>query len=354
LTCVSTIDSGSSAHLLIVDCRSRKEDEMPKEDASRFTVHHATVRGTDIAYVREGIGGFPIVLVHGWPSTKRTFWRNIQPLADAGFEVIVPDARGYGDSAVPDTQVAYADMPSVGRDIHALVNGFGHRSCVLVGFDFGAGVVQDCSRRHQGFVVRQVILNGITPMLTERYHAAGIPGTQLEDIEELSDHFRRQGPEADELATELNSPQKRVDYIKGFYTGRAWKTGGPIIRLAPEGSFDDDAATFHAEPFADAAHFRAAMGFYEAVASPELASEPTLLTEPDNTETMVLLGPEDGILRRYFTRRMEVAYGDRCVGPFLIEGAGHFAHWERADIVNKAIVCFCRDLLKSRRCSDTH
>lgn len=322
---------------------------MPKEEASQFRVHHANVRGIDIAYIREGVGGFPIVLVHGWPTTKRTYWRNIRPLADAGFEVIVPDARGYGDSAVPATRPEYADMPSVGRDIHTLVRSLGHKSCVLVGFDWGAGVVQDCSRRHHGFVVRQVILNGITPMLTERYHAAGIPGTQLEDIEEISDHFQRLGPGADELAAELNSSQKRIAYIKSFYTGRAWKIGGPIIRLAPEGSFDDDAANFHAEPFGDAAHFRASMGFYEAVANPELSSEPTLLTEPDGTETMVLLGPEDGILRRHFTHRMEVAYSEKCVGPFLIEGAGHFPHWERADVVNKAIVSFCRDLLKARR-----
>ena len=44
-----------------------------------------------------------MLLVHGWPETKRIWWRNIEPLAAAGFEVIVPDLRGFGDSDVgPD------------------------------------------------------------------------------------------------------------------------------------------------------------------------------------------------------------------------------------------------------------
>ena len=69
-----------------------------------FAVERATVRdGVDIAYVREGAGGYPLLLLHGWPETKRIWWRNIEPLAAAGFEVIVPDLRGFGDSGLaPD------------------------------------------------------------------------------------------------------------------------------------------------------------------------------------------------------------------------------------------------------------
>ena len=57
----------------------------------------------DIAYVRAGEDGFPLLLLHGWPETKRIWWRNIAPLAEAGFDVIAPDLRGFGDSGVaPD------------------------------------------------------------------------------------------------------------------------------------------------------------------------------------------------------------------------------------------------------------
>ena len=75
--------------------------------------------GLEIAYVREGEGGYPLLLLHGWPETKRIWWRNIEPLAAAGFEVIVPDLRGFGDSGLaPD---GFYDPATHARDLHALV-----------------------------------------------------------------------------------------------------------------------------------------------------------------------------------------------------------------------------------------
>ena len=45
----------------------------------------------------------PLLLVHGYPETKRIWWRNIAALAGAGFEVIAPDLRGFGESGpAPD------------------------------------------------------------------------------------------------------------------------------------------------------------------------------------------------------------------------------------------------------------
>ena len=59
-------------------------------------LERARVRGLlDLAYWREGRGGVPLLLVHGWPETKRIWQRNVAPLAAAGFEVIVPDLRGF-------------------------------------------------------------------------------------------------------------------------------------------------------------------------------------------------------------------------------------------------------------------
>jgi alpha-beta hydrolase superfamily lysophospholipase len=71
--------------------------ETPPPDA--FHVRRSVVRdGVALAYLREGDGGFPLLLLHGYPETKRIWWRNLRPLAAAGFEVIAPDFRGQGDS----------------------------------------------------------------------------------------------------------------------------------------------------------------------------------------------------------------------------------------------------------------
>ena len=65
------------------------------------------------------MGGVPLLLVHGWPETKRIYWKVIAPLADAGFDVIVPDLRGFGDS---DVATGFHDVPAHSRDLYALVH----------------------------------------------------------------------------------------------------------------------------------------------------------------------------------------------------------------------------------------
>ena len=129
----------------------------PHIDPNRFTVHTASPRGFGQAYVREGAGGVPLVCVHGWPESKRVFWKVIEPLAAAGFEVIVPDLRGFGDSDVgPD---GFHDVASHSRDLYALVHDtLGHERVVLVGGDLGGPVVQDLALRHPEWVDRMVLL----------------------------------------------------------------------------------------------------------------------------------------------------------------------------------------------------
>jgi pimeloyl-ACP methyl ester carboxylesterase len=56
------------------------------------------VRGGTLAFWRMGHGGVPLLLVHGWPSTRRIWARNVADLAARGFDVIAPDLRGFGDS----------------------------------------------------------------------------------------------------------------------------------------------------------------------------------------------------------------------------------------------------------------
>src|SRR5262249_40515159 len=70
-------------------------------DPNLYETHYVEVRnGVTIAYARAGHGGTPLLLLHGYPETKRIWWRNIGPLAEMGFDVIAPDFRGHGDSSL--------------------------------------------------------------------------------------------------------------------------------------------------------------------------------------------------------------------------------------------------------------
>jgi pimeloyl-ACP methyl ester carboxylesterase len=96
------------------------------------------VDGVGIEYEVSGEGR-PVVLLHGFPDSGR-LWRNQVPaLAQAGFQVIVPDMRGYGHSDKPGDVAAYSMALLVG-DVLAVLGDVGAQRAHVVGHDWGAGV----------------------------------------------------------------------------------------------------------------------------------------------------------------------------------------------------------------------
>lgn len=305
--------------------------EPPTADA--FAVERAEVRGIELAFVRAGTGGYPLLLVHGWPETKRIWWRNIEPLAAAGFEVIVPDLRGFGDSGL-DPEGFY-DVAAHSRDMRALVGDvLGHERCAAAGGDLGGAVIQDLGLRFEGFVERQALFNCVMPLLPKEYEAAGIETAPSLDMRMAADYFRRQGREPDALAAELDTPGKRLRYVAEFYGHRFWATPGAFNRADAE---------FMAEPFTDPDKLYAGWGNYGSALGARPASEPPRLFERSAVPTLSLYGPDDHVIWRRFPEMCEVAFTE-LIGPFVVEHAGHFLQWERAQLLNKSIQYFLADL----------
>ena len=116
----------------------------------------------EIAFVREGVGGYPLLLVHGYPETKRIWWRNIRPLVQAGYEVIVPDLRGYGDSDLSQDD-AY-DLVLYSRDLKTLVHDvLGHPRCGAIAGDVGGVVICDMANRFPDLIERMIFFNTVPP-----------------------------------------------------------------------------------------------------------------------------------------------------------------------------------------------
>ncbi len=306
----------------------------PDLDPDRFARHHFDGRGFSLAYVRERPGGVPLLCVHGWPETKRVWWRVIEPLADAGFEVVVPDLRGFGDSDVaPD---GFHDVPSHSRDLHALVDHLGHERVVLCGGDLGGPVIQDFALRFPDRVERMVLFNSPLPYLRDE-----MAGMDTRPRAGAADYFVRQGTDPDGLAAELATPEQRRAYIATFYTSRFWAHPGAFTTPPlPGGPVVD----FHTEPFADAAKLRASFGGYESTFSEAARSEPQLLARNPDVETLVLFGTSDHVLYPEFDRMAAVVFPDH-VGPFLLRDCGHFVPWEAPHALVSATRAFCRDLL---------
>jgi pimeloyl-ACP methyl ester carboxylesterase len=289
--------------------------------------------GVELAYWRAGAGGSPLLLVHGWPETKRIWARNVAPLAAAGFEVIVPDLRGFGESGLaPD---GFYDLAAHARDLHALVHDvLGHDRCAASGGDLGGGVVQDLGLRFEGFVVRQVIFNSVLPLLGAAYEEAGIPSAPSLEVRMAADYFVRQSRDADGLAAELDTEERRRRYVAEFYGHRFW---------AAPGAFTTEDVEFMTEPFGDAERLRASWGNYESATGTRPLSEPPRFFERNPIETVVLYGPEDHVIWRTFPEMCEVVF-ERVVGPYVVPRAGHFLQWERAELLNATLTAFLRDL----------
>ncbi|MGE4425550.1 MAG: alpha/beta fold hydrolase [Solirubrobacteraceae bacterium] len=293
----------------------------------RFAVHrHRTPSGGELAYLRENPGGVPLLLVHGWPETKRIWWRNIAPLAAAGFEVIVPDLRGFGDSS--EATDGFYDPAANAVDIHDLVRGaLGHERCFAAGGDFGGVVVQELGLRFGGFLAAQCLFNTILPHLREEYERAGItPGTPPRS-RMAADYFRRQGTDADALIAELATRQQRRRYVGEMYGHRFWATAG---------AFTVEAIDFMTEPFGDADRLRASFGLYEAAMGTRPVADAPAFGVRSDVPTVALHGPDDHVIWPDFPERCEVAFSN-LAGPYVVPRAGHFLQWERAHLLNQTL-----------------
>jgi len=305
----------------------------PPRDA--FAIHHAEVAGgLNLAYLREGVGGYPLLLCHGYPETKRIWWRNVQPLAEAGYEVIVPDLRGYGDSDLSENDEY--DIVYYARDLYALVHEvLGHERCGLIGGDVGGPVMCDIANRYPGFVDRMIIFNSVAPMIPDRedwYTERGLSMIPLENGP-TGDYRIRQGRDWKELMNELDTVARRRRYVRDFYEHRL---------LASQGSFEEDDFDFMVEPFEDLRRLAAAWAPYQLEYDRPMSEAP-LLFQPVEAPTLVLYGPDDQVAPRDFPERCEIAFPDR-VGPLVVPRCGHFLQWERADVLNQAAKFFFADL----------
>jgi pimeloyl-ACP methyl ester carboxylesterase len=105
--------------------------------------HFAETNGIRMHYVEQGAG--PLVLLcHGFPESWYSWRHQIPALAAAGFRVVAPDQRGYGQTDQPMAIEAYDALQLTG-DLVMLVRALGEESAVLVGHDWGSMIAGYCA-----------------------------------------------------------------------------------------------------------------------------------------------------------------------------------------------------------------
>jgi haloacetate dehalogenase len=125
-----------------------------------FDVHRVQLPDLTINYASAGTGP-PILLLHGHPQTH-VVWRKVAPrLVEAGYQVIAPDLRGYGDSDKPESDPSHLPYSKrvMAADQIALMKHLGHETFSVVGHDRGGRVVHRLALDFPDAVERLVVLD---------------------------------------------------------------------------------------------------------------------------------------------------------------------------------------------------
>jgi pimeloyl-ACP methyl ester carboxylesterase len=141
----------------------------------RLTV--GTENGNSIELHYEDYGaGKPVVLIHGWPLSGRSWERQVPALVGGGYRVITYDRRGFGDSSQP---WGGYDYNTFAADLDRLLQHLDLREATLVGFSMGGGeVVRYLGAYDSDRVAKAVLAAAVPPYL---YRSADNPAGALDD-----------------------------------------------------------------------------------------------------------------------------------------------------------------------------
>ena len=139
--------------------------------------------GVDIAYLDEGEGD-PVVLVHGFASTKEVNWLHpgwVSTLTRAGRRAIALDNRGHGASAKLYDPAAYHSAV-MAEDVRALIDHLGIPRADVMGYSMGARIAAFLALAHPDRV-RGVVLGGLGIRLVDW---VGLPESIADALEASS------------------------------------------------------------------------------------------------------------------------------------------------------------------------
>ncbi len=124
-------------------------------------------------FARVGGSGPPLVLLHGYPQTH-VEWHRVAPVLAQAHIVVLPDLRGYGWSAIPDSHNGEQYTKRLmAADIVVLMERLGHIRFGLVGHDRGARVAYRLALDHPGRVEKIASLDVVpTKFMWDSMNAA--------------------------------------------------------------------------------------------------------------------------------------------------------------------------------------
>lgn len=297
------------------------------------------IDGTPLHVIEAGSGP-AVLLTHGFPELGYSWRHQVPELVDAGYRVIVPDQRGYGQSGQPEAIDSY-DIEHLVGDLGAVLDQLGETSAHFVGHDWGAVVVWQAS------LLIADRLDSVTAMSVPFTPRPKHPPTNIWR-QRFGDeffyilYFQEPGVADADLGRDPALTMRSV--LAGMAAGpnpAVTKDSGYVERLiAPEtlpSWLSEAELAVYSDSFA-ASGFTGALNWYRNFdrnweLTPHLAGATVM------TPSFFIGGTQDPVLAMT-NPEAQIKFLEDHHGNVMIEGAGHWLQQERPEEVNAALLGF--------------
>ncbi|MES2127711.1 MAG: alpha/beta hydrolase [Pseudomonadota bacterium] len=127
------------------------------EQSYETSVKTVTVHGLDFPVLDVGEGP-AVLLLHGFPDSHRVWRYQVGPLVRAGYRVIAPDLRGFGDAPMPPNVADYS-IGNVMGDVAGVLDALGVKQARVIGHDWGAVVAWYLAAYYPARVERLMVMS---------------------------------------------------------------------------------------------------------------------------------------------------------------------------------------------------
>ena len=251
--------------------------------------------------------GQPVILIHGWPLSGKSWELQVPALLEAGYRVITYDRKGFGKS---QPSLGGYDYNSLTEDLLELITQLDLQNVVLVGFSMGGGeVVRFLTNYGSDNVDKVALIASIIPLVKQKEdNPDGVPE---KDLNEILDNLKKD----------------RVTFLESFH--KNFYNYGLLSQSVSQAQLNYDwSISSHASPIAT-------IKSAESWANTDFRWELQNVTVP----TLIVHGDEDQIVP-IKTAGEQVAKGIVNNQYHVISGAPHGLNVTHAEELNQILINF--------------
>lgn len=294
--------------------------------------------------------GRVVLLCHGFPESWYSWRHQLSALAEAGYRVIAPDQRGYGQTDAPPDVAAYSQLHLAG-DLVGLLAALGVESATVVGHDWGAPVAWHAALlRPDVFPAVVGISVPFSPRLPGALRPTQMLRSQLGDAFFYVLYFQDVGVAEAELDPDIRGTLRRILYsISGDIPIEEFRFFDPNARCfndllreppsLPAWLTAEDLDVFVSE-FERKGTFRHGLNWYRNIdQSWELLAP---FVNAKLSQPALFIGAERDAIFGLSREAVEATrqWVPQLREPIWVTGCGHWIQQERPDVVNAALLDF--------------